>query len=72
MKKLILIDGNAIVHRSFHALPPLTNRKGEMTNAVYGFSSVLIKVINEYNLKMDCLRLPYETHQFLKSCTLAD
>ncbi|MDP2860180.1 MAG: 5'-3' exonuclease H3TH domain-containing protein, partial [bacterium] len=30
-----------------HALPPLTNRKGEMTNAVYGFSSVLIKVINE-------------------------
>jgi DNA polymerase-1 len=35
------------VHRSFHALPPLTNRKGEMTNAVYGFSSVLIKVINE-------------------------
>jgi len=47
MKKLILIDGNAIVHRSFHALPPLTNRKGEMTNAVYGFSSVLIKVINE-------------------------
>jgi DNA polymerase I len=51
MKKLILIDGNAIVHRSFHALPPLTNRKGEMTNAVYGFSSVLIKVINE--LKLD-------------------
>ena len=47
MKKLVLIDSNALVHRAFHALPPLTNRKGEFTNAVYGFSSVLIKVINE-------------------------
>jgi len=58
MKKLILIDGNAIVHRSFHALPPLTNRKGEMTNAVYGFSSVLIKVINE--LKPDYVAAAFD------------
>lgn len=47
MKKLILIDSNALVHRAFHALPLLTNGKGEPTNAVYGFSSVLIKIINE-------------------------
>jgi DNA polymerase-1 len=58
MKKLILIDANAIVHRSFHALPPLTNRKGEMTNAVYGFSSVLIKVINE--LKPDYMAAAFD------------
>ena len=47
MKKLILIDANALVHRAFHALPPLTTRKGELVNAVYGFCSVLLKVINE-------------------------
>ncbi|HUT96125.1 MAG TPA: 5'-3' exonuclease H3TH domain-containing protein [Candidatus Paceibacterota bacterium] len=47
MKKLVLIDSNALVHRAFHALPPLTTRKGELTNAVYGFFSALIKVINE-------------------------
>ena len=47
MKKLILIDGNALVHRAFHALPPLTSPKGIVTNAVFGFSSILIKTIKE-------------------------
>ena len=46
-KKLVLIDGNAIIHRAFHALPPLTNKKGELLNAVYGFTSMLLKVISE-------------------------
>lgn len=47
-KKLILIDGNALVHRAFHALPPtLTSPKGVLTNAVYGFVSVLFKMIKE-------------------------
>ncbi|MEK7098077.1 MAG: DNA polymerase, partial [Patescibacteria group bacterium] len=45
-EKLVLIDGNALVHRAFHALPPLS-QKGEPTNAVYGFTSVLIKVIHD-------------------------
>jgi len=58
MKKLVLIDANALVHRAFHALPPLTNRKGELTNAVYGFSSVLIKVINE--LKPDYMAAAFD------------
>lgn len=44
-KKLVLIDGNAIIHRAFHALPPLTNKKGELLNAVYGFTSILLKVM---------------------------
>ena len=33
-KKLILIDGNAIIHRAYHALPPFTTKKGELVNAV--------------------------------------
>src|SRR3989344_5556931 len=45
-EKLFLIDGNALVHRAYHALPPLS-QKGEPTNAVYGFTSVLLKVIRE-------------------------
>jgi len=50
MKKplLVLFDGNALVHRAFHALPPLTVRKtGEMVGAVYGFALMLLKTINE-------------------------
>ena len=44
---LLLVDGNALVHRAFHALPPLTtNRSGEMVNAVYGFANTLFKVVN--------------------------
>ena len=48
MRKLILIDGNALVHRAFHALPPtLMSPKGVLTNAVYGFVSVLLKMLKE-------------------------
>ena len=45
MKKLVLIDGNAIIHRAYHALPPLNNSKGQPTNAVYGFFSMFFKII---------------------------
>lgn len=46
--RLVLIDGNAILHRAFHALPSsLTSKKGEPINAVYGFVSILIKIIEE-------------------------
>lgn len=44
MKKLIIIDGNAIIHRAYHAIPPLTTKDGKMVNAVYGFTSMLFKV----------------------------
>ena len=50
MKKplLVLFDGNALVHRAFHAIPPLTvSKTGEMVSAVYGFALMLLKVINE-------------------------
>jgi len=47
VSKLILIDGNAILHRAFHALPPLTTKRGEPINAVYGFISMFLRVIQD-------------------------
>ena len=47
MSKLVLIDGNAILHRAYHALPPLTTRRGEPINAVYGLVSMLLRVIQD-------------------------
>ncbi|PIT87235.1 MAG: DNA polymerase I [Candidatus Magasanikbacteria bacterium CG10_big_fil_rev_8_21_14_0_10_40_10] len=47
MKKFIIIDGNAIIHRAYHAIPPLTDKKGRLVNAVYGFASMLLKVWNQ-------------------------
>lgn len=47
MSKLVLIDGNAILHRAFHALPPLTTKRGEPINAVYGLVSMLLRVIQD-------------------------
>ncbi len=46
---MLLFDGNALVHRAFHALPPLTQRKtGELINAVYGFASTLLRVFADF------------------------
>ena len=45
--KLMLIDGNALVHRAYHALPPLTGPSGEPTNATFGFTSMLLKALAE-------------------------
>ena len=45
--KLLIIDGNAIVHRAYHALPPLTSPDGQVVNAVYGFFAMLLKVTQE-------------------------
>ena len=47
MKRLVLIDGNAILHRAYHALPPLTNRDGIVVNAVYGFFSMFLKILED-------------------------
>jgi DNA polymerase I len=47
-KRLILIDSNALIHRAYHALPPLTTKNGELVNAVYGYISVLLNVLNKF------------------------
>src|SRR5687768_8712733 len=49
MKKLVLIDSHALIHRAFHALPPtLSSPQGVPTNAVYGFTSVLLKMLKDF------------------------
>lgn len=48
MKKLLLIDANSLIHRSFHALPPLTTPQGEPINAIYGLSGILLKILKEH------------------------
>lgn len=42
-----ILDGNAIIHRAFHALPPLTSKDGTLVNAVYGFATTLFKIIKD-------------------------
>ncbi len=45
--RLLLIDANSLVHRAYHALPPLTGPEGQPTGALYGLASVLIKLFKE-------------------------
>jgi len=47
----IIIDGNSVLHRGFHAMPPLTNKKGEPIGAVYGFMLALFKSIEDFRPK---------------------
>ncbi|MDP2641894.1 MAG: DNA polymerase [bacterium] len=64
-KKLILFDAHAIIHRAYHALPEFATSKGEPTGALYGLSTMLIKIIGD--LKPDflvaCFDLPGPTHR---------
>jgi DNA polymerase-1 len=46
-ERFMLIDGNALIHRGFHAIPFLTNKAGEPTNAVYGFTMILLRAIKD-------------------------
>jgi DNA polymerase-1 len=62
-KTLVLLDSHAIIHRAYHALPEFLSSKGEPTGALYGLSSMLMKIITE--LKPDyivaCYDLPQKT-----------
>ncbi len=62
-KRLVLLDSHAILHRAYHALPDFVSAKGEPTGALYGLTTMLIKIIDE--LKPDyivaCYDLPGPT-----------
>ena len=47
-RTLLLIDGHSLVYRAFFAMPALTNSRGELTNAAYGFTSMLLKVLADH------------------------
>lgn len=49
MTKIVLIDSNSLINRAFYALPLLQNNKGQFTNAVYGYLSMLQRLIAEEN-----------------------
>ena len=48
MKTLLLIDSHALIHRAYHALPPFTSPKGEPTGALYGFSTMMLRALNDF------------------------
>jgi DNA polymerase-1 len=51
-KKLFLIDGNSFCYRAYYAIRLLTNSKGQATNAVYGFATMLAKIVKENSPEM--------------------
>jgi DNA polymerase-1 len=62
-KRLIIIDSNSLIHRAFHALPPLTTKKGELVNGVYGFLLVFLKALKEFkpDFVVSCFDAPGPT-----------
>ncbi len=45
--RLVLVDGSGYIFRAFHALPPMTRRDGTPVNAVYGFTAMLLKLVDD-------------------------
>ena len=58
MKTLLAVDGNSILCRAFYGIRPLTTHTGLFTNAVYGFTTILSKHIE--NLKPDALAVAFD------------
>lgn len=54
-KILLIIDGNALIHRAYHALPGFKTHNGTLTNAVYGFASMLLKTIDDFSPTHVCV-----------------
>ena len=70
MKKFVILDGSSLVYRAFFALPPLTNGKGEYTNALFGFANMLFKLwedlspIDALAIAFDKSRVTFRTNLF--------
>lgn len=65
MGKLMLLDGHSLAYRAFFALPPdLTSESGQVTNAVYGFTSMLLKAIDDQRPTGICVCFDKSDHTF--------
>lgn len=53
--KIMIIDGNSVLFRAFYAMPPLKTKKGQYTNAVYGFLNMLYKLLDDYSPEYICV-----------------
>ncbi|AKL98049.1 DNA polymerase I [Endomicrobium proavitum] len=64
MKKFYIIDGNAYIHRAYHALPPLTTSNNQQVNAVYGFIKLLLKIKNTFKPGFIAVSFDYPAKNF--------
>ena len=62
--KLVIIDGNSIMYRSFYALPLLSNSEGKFSNAIYGFAMQIINIINNINPRYMVVAFDASKHTF--------
>ncbi|MFL2819103.1 MAG: DNA polymerase I [Candidatus Puniceispirillales bacterium] len=63
-EKLILVDGSGYIFRAYYALPPMSNSKGVPINAVYGFTNMMIKLIEDFNPKNICVLFDFGRETF--------
>jgi len=70
-ERFLLVDSNSLIYRGFFAVPPLTTTKGELVNAVFGFASILLKVIQEVPPAhiAACFDLPIPTFRHERDAT---
>jgi len=57
--EVYLIDGSAYIYRAYHAIRPLSNQAGLPTNAVYGFTTILRRILREKKPK--CIAVAWDT-----------
>lgn len=63
-KRLMIIDGNSVIYRAYFALPPMNNGKGLETNALYGFTSMMFKMIQDYKPTHFCVAFDKSSKTF--------
>ncbi len=57
-KKFVVLDGHALIYRGYYALPPLHTQKGELVNAVYGFTTILLTILEK--MRPDYLAVAFD------------